>query len=381
MGEMTMPKRLKKIGFAAGRVACLYFLFCFLSFLSWVLLQAPTFQKNTVGFWDDELYFRVGYVYSLIIFFSTSSVFQLHNTILKHSFNEARGDRSSIFQNSWLILKNAAFWMDSAVLCLLGWCCFALPPLAFLEKGFLTDVTGARKMLLSLAALLGLWAIWFLASLSTLGWWGREAKKKSSETKTLRSFLIQLLYTSLLWLLGGFLLAILWPLLSGFFKLFYQYLGLAILLIVVVIFARDIILHGSMFFHRRAFVRKLRKLCEAQGYDFSTEGRLIKLTKSEKQYVCRFVGGLQQKNPLELREDGVAEYSRFRIWWSHTILEPYAFDAAPDQEKLLLVCPSNGMVFAKDDHAHRRLESGDRMLEYKVYHASDFLNAVDRNYL
>lgn len=388
-----MKQSLKRIGAIAGRTASLYLLLVIVSALSWALLQTPTFQKNTEGFWSDVLYFQVGYVYSLLVFFSLASVFQIHNSALKDYFFDAEGNKDSIFRVIALTVKSTDFWIGSAALAVLSAVLSGLPPLLLLKNGFEAYDGAWETVLKVLASIPALWVIYLLATLSTLSWWGRDKRRSSEVDRPLRGLLIQLTYTTLLWLLGGFLLSILWPLLSGFFKLIYQYLALAILLLLAVLLARTLIQYGVLLARRRSFLKKLGRVCLERGLELKVEGHpcmeslvprrtgRIVIDGLGKRFACRFVGGLHQKTPLELREDGVAEYAKFRLWWSHVIQEPYAFEAEAGVGKLLIVCPCRGMVFAAHAGARRQLESGDRVMDYRVYLNSELLNAIERDCL
>ncbi len=386
-------QRLKRIGAIAGRTSALYLLLVIVSFLSWAFLQTSAFQRNIEGFWSDTLYFQVGYVYSLLVFFSLASVFQIHNSALKKYFFDAERDRNSIFHIMVLTLKSTDFRIGSAVLAVLSVLLSGLPPLSLLKNGFEAYDGAWETVLKVLASTPALWTIYLFATLSTLSWWRRDKRKSSEEDRPLRGLLIQLTYTTLLWLLGGFLLSILWPLLSGFFKLIYRYLAPAILLLLAMLLARTLGRWGVLLARRRSFLKRLGRVCFERGLELRVEGHpcmealfpgrtgRIVINGHGKRFVCRFVGGFQQKTPLELREDGIAEYAKFRLWWSHVIQEPYAFEEEAEVGKLLIVCPCRGMVFAAHSGARRQLESGDRVMDYRVYLNFELLNALERDCL
>lgn len=387
---MDVRHKIKKYGIVIGRVIALYFVFAVVSFVSWLFLQNPAFEKDIRGFWNAPLYAQVAFGYGVIIFFSLSSVFQLHNPELKNRFYEKGIATSSFLRNCAVILRSHLFWIEIFVLSASLLLFSSLPPLAFFRKGFLGGVPKSHQtwMIFGSIGLFGF--LYFLASLSTLNWWGRNEKKRSDERPPLQGLLIQLSYTVVLWMLGGALLTILYPLFSGFFKLFYIYwvaiLGIVLLLLLAVLMIQYVIVMA----HRGSLIRRIRHVCREDGHQLKVEGHpylgvwfsgigsRIRIQTDTALYVCSFIGGMQRKNPLDLREDGMAEYSKFRIWWSHIVLESYAFDVEEASQKILLACPCRGLIFAKDGNERRQLEFGDRIWDYKVYDGVGFLNALKR---
>ena len=62
-----------------------------------------------------------------------------------------------------------------------------------------------------------------------------------------------------------------------------------------------------------------------------------------------------------------------------TVSARYAFEA--NDKKLLIISPAVDNVYITDGKAKRRLESGDRLMEYWLYDGEGFLNAVRRKTL
>jgi len=220
---MKTQQKTKKYAVAIGRIIVLYLVFVVVSLMSWVFLKTSHLVKYIEGFWDDTLYAQVSFGYCLIIFFSLSSVFQLHNPALKNQYFSNNNGKRSLLQNCALIMRSRLFWIETSALsvCLLLFS--GLPPLSFFYTGFLDGGSPLRQILLNSGVLLLVVLLYFLASISTLSWWGETGKKRFHENIPLVGLLIQLSYTIALWILGGSLLAIVYPMLSSIFKVFYMY--------------------------------------------------------------------------------------------------------------------------------------------------------------
>jgi len=387
---MNNQQKIKKYGIVIGRVVALYFIFVLISFVSWFFLKNPIFEANIQGFWTDTVCAQVSFVYGVIVFFSLSSVFQLHNPELKNRFYETELRTSSSLRNCALIFRSSLFWLEIVALSVSLLIFSGLPPLSFFRKGFLVGVSDLRQIPMIFGALCLFVLFYFLATLSTLNWWGRHLKRRSDEKSPLRGLLIQLSYTVALWMFGGVPLSVIYPLSIGFFKLFYIYWIELLIIVLIVLLAVFVVQHLIVMIHRRKLIGRIGRICKENGYQLKVEGHpylgvwgvgidsRISIQTNESLYVCRFIGGMQGKNPLDLHEDGMAEYSKFRIWWSHVVLEPYAFEADNASQKILLACPCRGLIFAKDGSERRLLELGDRVMDYKIYDAVGFLNALKR---
>ena len=381
-------QRLKKIYPSFVRIGLLYVLFSFTSFLSWATLRSHFFEKYILDFWTQKLYFQAAFVCSLLIFFSLASVFLLNHPTMKADFYSycemKKSSRGLIF-----LLKTPIFWMESIALLVFALLFSALPPLSFYQNGFLGSMTDNRWLYSALGILI-LWIVYFCASLSTVSWWGRPHQKKQVSKGTLRPLLVQLGYTVPAWILSGFLLSALVPLFSGVFILFYKFWWIFLILFVSLFLAVTAVRYLSVFFSRHRFLKQFYKACRKNGYSYSAIGSpCLELIFSKQRfeitvqcggetYRCRFIGGLQRKNPLYLREDGIVEYAKFRILWSHVVLDSYEITAENNEQKLLIVCPCNGKIFVKDSIGERRLEGGDRAYGYTVHTPEDFLGALGR---
>ena len=380
-----------KHGLVIGRIVALYILYVVVSILAWLCLQTTTFENNIPGFWNTQLYFQVSCVYSFLIFFSLSSVFQLHHFKLKQRFYKENRSAPSILQKCGFIMRSSAFWIECATLLVCTSLFQIFPPISFLKKGFFNDLPTNRQLLSISATLLLFVLLYFVAYLSTLGWWEQNIKGNQDEKSPLSKLLIQLSYTVPIWLIGAYLLSIVYPMLTGFFKLFYLYWLAFLIISAALLLLWMSIQYGCVLICRRKLICGVHSVCKRDHRDFMISGHpylsvffssldcQITIKDSQSQYVIRFIGGTQRKNPIYLHEDGLVEYSKFYIWWSHITVEPYEFDADDTSNKILVICPCNSSVFAKNGPAERQLESGDRIFEYRIYKHFDFLKALERN--
>ncbi len=374
---------------ALGQAVVLYTLYAIVSFLACLLLQTDNFDRNLGNaFWTHRLYFQVSYFYSMITFFSLASVFSLYDSALQARFLEARP--RSLIGACAFILTDRLFWVRCAVLGALAALFNVFPPHLFFRIAFAEGKETHVAWLLGALSVLLFMLVYFLAVLSTVSWWGMISKKSFERKTGVLPFLFQLVYTTVLWLVGGYLMALIVPMTSGFFKLVYRYFVGFLLVAVAALLVYAVIRYGGAMRQRKKLIKQLSRECERQGLSFAVEGHpylgllhqtqpcTVTIRDGKNVYVCRLVGGMQAKNSLYLREDGEAEYTRFYIWWSHVITERYFFEADAGAKKILLICPCRGRVFTTDGSAERELRSGDRTMGYAVYAGEDFLNALKR---
>ena len=364
---------------------------CISSTLASFNIQSSMFTRYVRDFWNIQLYNKVSFIYSLLIFFSIASVLCLYNISLKNTFVN-RDKRSVKF---FFILKNPLFWIEFAVIAAFFMAFSMLTPTVFLINGFLNDFSNfALKTLLSiLLTLISFLILYYLAYHSTLSWWESQTKEKGAPSvlKTVILFVVQYVVTATLWVICGVAVSIVTPMLFTTYKVIgaFKIPLLIIIFILAITFATY--RYAIIIYSRRKFIKKLRRVCIENGFTFSLhahpyrsafypdEGYHLLLKKEEKIISCRLISAPNKKTPLYLFENGYTTYEKNRIVYKHYISEKYFFDADGDTKKIIIVCPCRGKIFIKNKTEEHLVDVGDRVMEYRLYHASSFINAIERD--
>ena len=377
-----------RIWLSVARSFLFYVIFSVTASLSGLSTRwSPFNNRQTVGFWSDGLYCKVNFFYSMIVFFSLASVFCVHHRFFKESVAEVK--KNGILRAVWC----RYFLIDSAVIAV----CTAISPispLSDLSGGFLTDLSPVLQRLTAVAiAVPVLIFINFLAYCSTVSWWAGQSKKKSDDgEKPLLKFALQFGLTSVAWVLGGAAMTVVFPMLSTVFIVAGKAKGLLIILAAAAVILSVIMLWGrelKAIRQKKAFVSHLRRLCKDKGAELilsrhpyrsghNTDGPHLMVKKGEFKLACRFISASSRSTPLYLHDNGTATYVKDRLIYKHQISEGYFFDADVGAQKVIVVCPCRGKVFAKNEHGERLLESGDSVMGHRVYNASGLINAIER---
>lgn len=372
----------------------LFTVFSIVSSISYVLITSARTIKQFRGFWTDELFNRVNFFYSLLILFSLTSVLFINNHKLKEDFENRKDDIGLVR----FLLTNSEFW-----LAFVGYVFFIallpiLPPFGNLIKGFFADASGIDSWIIVLS--IGaptVFLIMLAACLSTLLFWAEKRKRQKNGRNPLVNFALQLAYTSFFWMIGGFAVSVAYPMLATAFSILGA-LGTAFLLTaffaVLAAFCVWILFQRVRTVGlRRDVIKKARRLGKAMGFSLETKGRMstsalipdntyhFLVRMENKNVACRFVSSYKKSTPVYLHENGTVIYENHRIIFKHYVSEKYAFDVNENVEKVIIVCPCNGNIFIKNDYEERLADVGDRCMEYRIYNASGFLNAIERNYL
>lgn len=146
------------------------------------------------------------------------------------------------------------------------------------------------------------------------------------------------------------------------------------------------------FIKRRSFLKRLKKVAsEAEAkisppskvYSsviFKKDGYNFSLWQKGRRYDCKLICGLYKTAPMSIEKGGIYETDhRVKIrnieLFHYISTAYYSFDSEGD--KILILLPTPHTVFADGAQA----DVGSNVEGYKIYTASSFLNAVERNCL
>lgn len=372
----------------------LFAILIIVSSFSETLIRIAGSVKEFRGFWTDVLFDRVNFFYSLIILFSLNNVFALNNLHLKTDFENSKDTGKLKFT-----LKNSCFWIECAIFSFCASVFTFFPPFTSLTYGFFSDLGAAEKYLLTLSIVIPVaFLIKLISYQSTLSFWSETSKKrKFKDTRNPTTvFILRLFFSSLIYIVGGFAVAIAFPMFSTAFSILGALKLSIIITVVLIVFAIIVISYLIRQYNavrqKRAMLKKVKALGKAMGFSLETGAKPYSSSLPDNAYhfilrmkgrniACRFVSSSKKSIPVYLHENGNAIYEDKKLLFRHLVTQKYAFDTDQNAEKIIIVCPCNGNIFIKNDREERLADVGDKCMEYKIYNSSGFLNAIERGYL
>ena len=116
---------------------------------------------------------------------------------------------------------------------------------------------------------------------------------------------------------------------------------------------------------------------------FGHDGANLTVEADGVAYTCKIVGIPHRRTPIYLDEEGNLSYSHKILFVAEKITtQSFFFEADKklnqESSKMIIVIPNDQKIYATKGVERRRLEFGDKVMGYGVYHASSFVNALDR---
>ena len=175
-------------------------------------------------------------------------------------------------------------------------------------------------------------------------------------------------------------------------------------IILLLVFMKNI----KAFFKRRKFLRKLKKFCKKNKYILEDQRYMTRSVFKEhdganfvikvggKRYACKMVASKTKGNPLYFTENGelyevktrsfnfivsakgmgAAMMNNMNISKSATVTS-FAFES--EYPKLIIVNPVPARLFVGHPDHSMPIDVGSRVGEYRIYNASGFMNAIERD--
>lgn len=145
---------------------------------------------------------------------------------------------------------------------------------------------------------------------------------------------------------------------------------------------------------RRRFFKKLKMLCRENGYEICGKRRLylslfryhdginFTIHANGKIYDCKLFGAWRRHWELFFDENGVFRSRhafRFRRveFFSYTTICHFDFES--ENHKICLVMPVPKEICAGNEHWNRPIDTGVRVGDYRIFNATGFLNALQRD--
>ncbi len=340
----------------------------------------------------------------LLIFSSVTKAFAYNDASMKKQFFEGNAPIKKFYQKLTFTVKNSDFWIISftfAILIFILPMRFCFPDV--LECFGITAPSILQKLLLSLIIISVFIVINLFSYISAeKAYIVEEYKRKNNiavsgkEQKPNLKILKRILFLILIYYLGGEFL----PIFMVIFINTYQILGLFGHVLWILLVSIPILIAVSFALRytrakkkRKEFIDNLTKLCHStraslsdirninssilknlDGYNFSVEHKGVK-------YDCKLLCGLNKNDPMFLTEKGegsIVHAVRFRRVELFKRVSTFRYDFEGDGKKILIILPVPKKLFSS---MGRSLDVGDKVGEYKIYTATGFLNALERDCL
>lgn len=380
-----------------------YVMFTIVASISGEMMTTTAFGRNLKGFWTDELYCAVNFVYSLITFFALSEIILLKDNYLKISFaGYTDGGRKPcpLIKKFIFIFRRSSFWIDIIIFTIFSLIFSGSSPFRDLRNGF-PELWFCRTNTEMPFLLVILSILKALAYFTCISLWQQNPQKLRTDVATLtivnkineRSFLeqisasiapaIQISIIALLWSIGGLPLSLFYPMLVTFFKI-----GNAALVPILIISISAVLLVTvsrwiKNIYTRSVIIKKIKRLCENKGYSFTyldkndSSGAHFTIDAIGKRVACRFIGIPNKKTALYIDENGTAVKEIQRFFLKHRVSENYSFECEQGVQKLLIVYPASDKLFAKDEYSQQSISYGDSVLEYKIEDSRGAIRYID----
>ena len=397
--DQQKKSRLLRIAFLILRSFVVYLIFALFSLCSDFIIRLYNYDERGHYFHlPDFAVYVTGFVFSILFYYAFVRINAANSNTFRARFLAAwdRNDTPGLLRRLKFAFCSPELYSDLAVHALLVLIFpseFGFQNLVALlgdygEKGFVILILIPALALLCILAYTSALSSWTVQ-------WSRKIKKPD-----LKDIPFWKLPVSIL-LIGLFFLTIcaFAPLVIRSLYTVFQILQLVNPLVSIPIIVGFIPLWCLIrlliaFFKRIRFLRLLRKICKANGYEliqvkkcFRTliipqyEANLI-LKKGDVRYECRFISSLGRHSPLFFREEGTVTCTHvFRLM----ALNLFAFDFTYDYQfestgtKILILLPAPIEVLISGYGVTQLAEPGSRIADCRIYGATDFLHALERD--
>ncbi len=216
-------------------------------------------------------------------------------------------------------------------------------------------------------------------------------KKKDGQD----GFLKQLLIISLAYWMAPLALVLFIPFVLSFVQLFYYTITWKMFLYAaLIVFAVFVLSYLRLLIKRRSFIQRLKKVVEENKIDISeianpyrslfglVQGEDFNFTRGGKKYACKLLHARRRGTPMFISEGGICTFVHTLIVFKIKIFSyntTFKFDFDADGQKLIIINPVPNDIMNAYDGSVTTLDNGDVIGGYKIFTASGFLNALERN--
>ena len=147
---------------------------------------------------------------------------------------------------------------------------------------------------------------------------------------------------------------------------------------------------------RRGFLKELRSVCEGKGVVLSpinrpyrsaligSEGENFHFSVGDKSYSCKMIASPNKRLPAIISTNGIITYVHTVRLLKYTIFQyntKQKFAYETDGKKIVILNPVPKHIYISNKGRRYELDNGDTVGNYKLFTASGFLNALERDVL
>lgn len=362
-------------------------------FFTYLLYYDPFGVENV----HDSATVAICLLMLLPLFFSLVRTATVYDKPLRDAYLASPAERFGEKLTFWF--RQRQFWIETAVFGGL----YLLLPIQW-TSAVLVDVfcggNAASKAGLLAVYLPVLFLVHLLARLSAMQVWtdlrqGKNVKRwrpneKGIGTKKLVGIIVVYAFC-------GAGLSYCFPLLAVLLPFVKKSLTATVVVVLAVLLLSPTVFRILRAFHkRRAFVKRFTAVCKERGYAatairypyrsmfFLYRGEDFRVTVGEKQFACKLLCAKNRRNPLALYDNGICQYARMvRL----VTVELFQYDKVgnfgfeTDCPKILILNPVPYQVVKFEGSKAVQLDNGDCVGDYKLFSATAFLNALERDVL
>lgn len=216
-------------------------------------------------------------------------------------------------------------------------------------------------------------------------------KKKEGQD----SFFKQLFIVLIAYWMAPLALVLFIPFVLSFAQLFYYTITWKLILyIALIVFVAFIFSYIRTFIKRRSFLNGLKKVVEENNIDISeisnpyrslfglVQGEDFNFTRGGKKYSCKLLHARRRGTPMFISEGGICTFVHTLIVFKIKIFSyntTFKFDFESENKKIVIINPVPNDIMNAYDGSVTTLDNGDVIGGYKIFTASGFLNALERN--
>ena len=168
-----------------------------------------------------------------------------------------------------------------------------------------------------------------------------------------------------------------------------------LLTVLLIVFALVSILYVTAMLKRRKFIKRLRGICLANGYELSRISKPYKsffgneckesfrIKTDDREFECTLISTVDRLVPLVFTSPTDAQFTR-RLGTKRRHIDinhPISFFPAGEGEQILIINPSVKFVFVTDGVQMREIEMAQRLWNFTLYRDFEFIGALERGHI
>ncbi len=295
-------------------------------------------------------------------------------------------------------LHRPSFWIETVAVVLLFW---ILPLRFFVLPAISAGLSLPPKWIVFAVLFPTFFIVNIWARLSAMHRWQRTAGAPQQEKMySKKAYNKQMYITATVYGAGGILIPVILPILIAWL---FGGAYLAFLLLKKVWVFVTVLVLALVFFilwraarKRRAFLRELERICKEKQYTLSpvrypylsairfAEGESFSVQTPKGRYSCKLIGGVRRFVPMILQANGEGCFVHALKMRSYELLRyesVFTFGYLSEDRKILIISPTPKKVLLRDRGKMHVMDNGDFAGDFRMYTATAFLNALERECL